>query len=112
MLSLIVLLIFGSLVAYFATQNPQTTTVTLANYPLSDVPLYVVVLFSLLLGIGVSWFLSLFGTISSFFTNKNKETKIRQGNREITQLTKRIHQLELENERLKSKREARDEKSL
>lgn len=112
MLSLIVLLIFGSLVAYFATQNPQTTTVTLANYPLTDVPLYIVVLFSLLMGIGVSWFLSLFGTISSFFTIKKKETKIKQGNREITILTKRVHALELENERLKSEHEVTDEKSM
>lgn len=112
MLSFIVLLVFASLVAYFAAQNLQTTTVTLANYPLTDVPLYAIVLFSLVIGIGVSWFLSLFGTVSSFFTIKKKETKIKQGNREITQLTKRIHELELENEKLKSEHEATDEKSM
>jgi putative membrane protein len=111
-LSLIVILLVGSLVAFFATQNTQTTTVTLANYPLTDVPIYMIVLISLVLGIGVSWFLSLFGSISSFFTLKNKETKIKAGNREITALTKRIHTLELENERLKAEYEERDPKSM
>lgn len=113
MLTLIVVLIFGIGVAFFATQNAQQVSVTLANYELTSVPMYVVVLASLLLGISTAWIISLVGSISSTLTIHGKDTKIKESKKEIADLIKRIHQLELENEKLKAELDRpTDEKSL
>jgi uncharacterized integral membrane protein len=101
MFALIVLVVFGIGVAYFATQNTQPTSITLLSYPVSGIPLYMVVLGSLLLGFVVSWVINLVDVISSALKIHGKENKIKDANKEITELNKRIHQLELENERLK-----------
>lgn len=102
MFSLIVLVVFGIGVAYFATQNTQAISITLAGYPLTGIPLYVIVLGSLLLGFIVSWILSLIGAISSAFKTHGKENTIKDANNQISELTKRVNQLELENEKLKT----------
>ena len=64
MFALIILVIFGIGVAFFATQNTQAISITVANYPLTGIPLYLIVLGSLLLGFLVSWILSFFDVIS------------------------------------------------
>lgn len=113
MFTLIVVLIFGTGVAFFATQNAQQVSVTLANYQLTGVPMYVVVLVSLLLGISISWIISLVGSIFSTLAIHGKDTKIKESKKEIADLIKRIHQLELENEKLKAELDrSADEKSL
>lgn len=113
MFALIVLVVFGIGVAFFATQNTQTVSVTLANYPISGIPLYLIVLGSLLLGFVVSWILSFFGVISSALKLHGKESTIKDANKQISELTKRVHQLELENERLKAESgHPSDDKSL
>lgn len=113
MFALVVLIAFGIGIALFATQNTQSISVTLLNYPLKSVPLYLIVLGSLLLGFVVSWVISLVDVISSAFKIHGKENKIKDANREISELTKRVHQLELENERLKGESgHQSDDKSL
>lgn len=103
MFALIVLIAFGIGVAYFATQNTQNVAVTIANYPISNIPLYLIVLGSLLLGFVVSWVISFVDVISSALKIHRKESTIKDANKEISSLNKRIHELELENERLKGK---------
>ncbi len=113
MFSLIVLVVFGIGVAFFATQNTQLISITLANYPLDGVPLYVIVLGSLLLGFVVSWITNLIDVISSALKIHGKESTIKDANKQISELTKRVHQLELENERLKAESgHPSDDKSL
>ena len=113
MLALIVLFVFGIGVAFFATQNTQAISITFANYSLNGIPLYIIVLISLLLGFAVSWIISLFDIISSAFKIRGKESTIKDANKQISELTKRVHQLELENERLKAESgHPRDDKSL
>lgn len=102
MFALIVLFIIGIGVAFFATQNTQTVYVTLANYNLRGIPLYIIVLGSLLLGFVVSWIISLVDVISSALKIHGKESTIKNANKQISELTKKVHQLELENERLKA----------
>ncbi len=102
MLALIVLIVFGMGAAFFATQNTQTISITLASYPLTGIPLYLIVLGSLLLGFLVSWVINLVGVISSAFKIHGKENTIKDANKQISELTKKVHQLELENERLKA----------
>ncbi|HKC14933.1 MAG TPA: lipopolysaccharide assembly protein LapA domain-containing protein [Patescibacteria group bacterium] len=113
MFALIVLVVFGIGVALFATQNTQATSITLANYPVSGIPLYLIVLGSLLLGFIVSWIISLIDVISSALKIHGKESTIKDANKQIAELTKRVHQLELENERLKGETgHPTDDKSL
>ena len=113
MFALIILVIFGIGVAFFATQNTQAISITVANYPLTGIPLYLIVLGSLLLGFLVSWILSFFDVISSALKIHRKESTIKDANKQISELTKRVHQLELENERLKAESgHPRDDKSL
>jgi len=100
MLSLIILLIFGLLLAYFATQNVQMVSVTLANSKLSDIPMYLVVIVSLLIGIILSWLISLPGAVSSSLAIFNKNKAITTGKKDAVDLNKRIKQLEQDNEKL------------
>lgn len=113
MFALIVLFIFGIGVAFFATQNTQAISITLANYPLTGIPLYLIVLVSLLLGFVVSWIISFVDVIASVLKMHGKENTIKNAGKQISELTKRVHQLELENERLKAESgHPRDDKSL
>ncbi len=113
MLALIVLIVFGIGVAFFATQNTQMISVTLANYSLTGIPLYFIVLGSLLLGFVVSWLISLVDVISSALKIHGKENTIKGANKQISELTREVHQLELENERLKAESgHPSDDKSL
>ncbi len=113
MFALIVLVVFGIGVAYFATQNTQATSIVLGGYTLTGTPLYLIVLGSLLLGFVVSWIISLVDVISSALKIHGKDSAIKDSNKQIAELTKRVHQLELENERLKGETgHPSDDKSL
>ena len=102
MLSLIVVFIFGLAVAFFATQNTRGVNVTLANSELSGVPLYVVVLISILLGLLMGWIISLVSSISSFFRLRGKDAQIQQTQSSVQNLERKVHDLEIENARLQS----------
>jgi lipopolysaccharide assembly protein A len=114
MLTLISVVLFGILSAFFATQNASHITISLASYTFRNVPLYLVVLISLLVGLLLSSLISVVNTLSASLTIHGKDVKIKETKQSLTDLTKRIHQLELENERLKTKHDdrANDEKSL
>lgn len=98
----IVLIIFGIALILFATQNSQTVSINFAGYHLDRIALYLLVLASLLLGFVVSWLMSLFGNISSAFKIRGKENTIKNANKRIADLNKKVNQLEIENERLKT----------
>src|SRR5258708_4069408 len=100
MTSLILLIIFGLGMAFFATQNTGLVHIVLANYLISSVPMYVVVIVSLLLGIVISWFISIVDMMSSTVTIYGKDHEIKKSQETIVELKERIHDLELENAQL------------
>jgi uncharacterized membrane protein YciS (DUF1049 family) len=113
MFALIILFVLGIGIAFFATQNTQTISIILADYHLNGIPLYLIVLVSLLLGVVISWIIGLIGVISSSLKIHGKESTIKDANKQISELTKKVHQLELENERLKAESgHPSDDKSL
>jgi len=113
MLTLIIVLVSGIIVAIFATQNTQPVSVSFLNYQLTSIPLYGVVLGAILFGIFVSWLISMVDTIASHLTIHGKNKTISAVKKESTDLTKRVHQLEIENERLKTELHmSGDDKSL
>ena len=102
MLILILFLVVGGVMAYLAQNNLMLVTLHLGTYVLSDIPLFYIIVGSLLTGLGVAYLIFLFNSIFTAFTMHGKDNKIKQGKSDIVGLTKRIHQLEIENERLKN----------
>lgn len=101
MFTFILFVILALAFGIFATQNTQNVTVTLANYTLSQIPLYIVLGVSLLIGLSVSWINGLFNTFSATMKLRGKEHAIKDSKATIQQLNKKLDQLEAENARLR-----------
>ncbi len=102
MLILILFLVVGSVMVYLAQNNLMLLTLHLWKYVFSGIPLFYVIIGSLLTGLGLAYLSYLVSSIFTGFTIRGKDKKIKQGKSENIDLTKQIHQLELENERLKN----------
>lgn len=101
MLILILFFIAASLVVYLAQNNLIPVTLHLGTYVFSDIPLFYIIIGSLITGLGLAYLMFIVNSVFTAFTMHGKDNKIKQGKSEIVNLTKRIHQLELENEKLK-----------
>lgn len=101
MLALIVMIIFGMLLTFFALENTNGVSMTVLNYTIQNVPLYMVVVGSVLFGLFVGWIMSLMDWISTSLTLKGKESTIKNAQSTINRLENRVHDLEVENARLK-----------
>jgi uncharacterized integral membrane protein len=102
MLTLILFLIVGSIIAYLAQNNLTPVTLHFAKYVFSGIPLFYIIISSLLTGLALAYLVDLVHSIFTGFTIRGKDKKIKQTKGEVVDLTKQIHQLELENERLKN----------
>jgi len=92
----------GSILAYVSKYNLDLVTVNLGKYTITDVPLFYVIIGSLLLGLVISFLMQLFRNISNSFALRSNKKAIKSGQDEVLELTKRVHQLELENEKIKN----------
>lgn len=101
MLILILFLVAGSLLAYISKYNLMPVTVNLGQYIFSGVPLFYVIIGSFIAGLALAYVLSLVPAITSWWALRGKEHEIKNKKNEVLELTKRVHQLELENEKLK-----------
>ncbi|KKT56081.1 MAG: hypothetical protein UX01_C0001G0162 [Candidatus Collierbacteria bacterium GW2011_GWB2_45_17] len=91
----------GSALAYISKFNLAPISVNLGYYVISNVPLFYVIVGSLLIGLVISFLMQLLKNISNAFILRSKKKEIKTSQEEILELTKRVHQLELENEKLK-----------
>ena len=103
MLSLLILIIFGLGAAYFATQNTGLVHLIFGNYLFSGIPLYVVIIGAMLLGVFISWLLSMINSVSSFMTLHSKDSMINEERKKVNELKKKNEELSLELARLKGK---------
>lgn len=101
MLILILFLIIGSGLVYISKFNFTPVSLNLGAYVLPDIPLFYVIIGSLVIGLILSYLVYLIRAISISFTLYGKNKEIKRDKDEILELTRRIHQLELENEKLK-----------
>jgi uncharacterized membrane protein len=99
---LILLLVVGGAMVYLAQNNLTLVTLRLGTYVVPAIPLFYVIIGSLLTGLGLAYLVYLVNSIFTAFTMHGKDNKIKQGKSDIVDLTKQIHQLELENERIKN----------
>jgi len=101
MLVLILFLIVGSVLVYISKFNFVPVTVNLGLHTFSNIPLFYVIVASLLVGLILSYLVYLVHSISTSFAFHGKNKEIKKEKDEVLELTKRVHQLELENEKLK-----------
>ncbi|CAN5205246.1 hypothetical protein BH11PAT1_BH11PAT1_4780 [soil metagenome] len=111
--TLIITILFGGIIAYFATQNTGAVSLTFLQTTIPGIPLYVVMIGSLLVGLFLSWMISLINGIATGVTLRGKDNKIKDYKKENVGLLKQVHQLELENSKLQADTDSSvDDKSL
>jgi uncharacterized integral membrane protein len=103
MLALIFTVIFSIFIGYFATQNTSALTIHFWSYSWSGIPMYLIVLISLLVGLLFAWMFNLLTVISSSLTIKGKDQALLKAKNDNLELIKKVHQLELENTKLAAK---------
>ncbi|AKM83140.1 hypothetical protein A2422_03835 [Candidatus Woesebacteria bacterium RIFOXYC1_FULL_31_51] len=101
MFTLILFLIVGSTLVYISKFNFMPVSVNLGMYVFKDIPLFYVIVSSLLIGLVLSYILYLVHVVSTSLKLRGKNKEIKKDKDEVLELTKRVHQLELENEKLK-----------
>lgn len=106
MLVLIFAIVFGLGLAFFATQNTNGVTITLANIPLPDTPLWTIVVVSILIGIVSASFFNVVNIISSALKLHGKDTAIKGADKTIADLKSEIQSLKVENASLRSKKDS------
>ncbi|MFZ2026675.1 MAG: lipopolysaccharide assembly protein LapA domain-containing protein [Microgenomates group bacterium] len=100
MLILILSLLIGSLLVYTSKYNFQPVSVNLGFAAFSGVPLFYIMMGSLMIGLILSYLASLIQSISTSFILHRKNVEIKKKKDEVLELTKRVHQLEIKNEKL------------
>jgi len=101
-LILILLLVVGSILVYISKFNFTPVSVNLGLYTFSNIPLFYVIVASLLFGLVLSYLIYLVHSISTSFTLRGKDKEIKKDKNAVLELTKRVHQLELENEKIRN----------
>lgn len=100
MLTVIFLVILALGFSYFATLNTQLTTITVPGYAILEVPLYILMGITLVLGLSFFWLISLLDSLSYTMKLRGKEHTIKDAKATIHDLTHRINKLEIENAKL------------
>lgn len=101
MFILIFVLIIGSVLVYISKYNFTPVSVNFGVYAFSNIPLFYVIVGSFLIGLVLSYLVYLVRSIFMSFKLRGKDKEIKKDKDEVLDLTKRVHQLELENEKLK-----------
>lgn len=94
-------MVVGSSLAYLSQDNLMLVSVNFGPYAFSGIPLFYVIIGSLVTGLILSYVLHLVHVISTSFALRGKDNQIKKNEGEVLELTKRVHQLELEKEKLK-----------
>lgn len=103
MFAVIITIIFAIGVAFFATQNTTSVTIHIYQYA-RPVPLYLVVLVSILVGFILAWILHLLDAFASLFALRGKDTVIKREKKENIELTNKVHSLEVEKSQLEKEK--------
>jgi uncharacterized integral membrane protein len=102
MLALILMLLVGSGLVYISKFNFTPVSVNFGLYKFDDIPLFYVIVSSLVVGLALSYLIHLTSEISNSFKFRGKDKEIKKNKDEVLELAKRVHQLELENEKIKN----------
>lgn len=109
MLSLIVTILFALAIAYFAIQNTIGVTLVLANNILTGVPLYFIVIGSVLTGVILASIISGLNAFSAYQRLRGKEQIIAADKEQIQGLQEKVMTLEAENTQLRTEHARTDD---
>ncbi len=101
MFSLILLVLSALGFGYFATQNTLTLPLTFGAFSTPQLPIYVIVGASLLLGLLIAWLISILSSLATAMILRDRDKEIKDDKETIHTMTKRINELEIENANLK-----------
>jgi len=102
MIILILTVVLGIAFAFFATQNTGHVSVYIGSFNLSNIPLYQVILGSIITALIVAGFIYFLKSLSSSLTINEKDDELKKTKDELAEITKEAHKLEIENTKLKS----------
>ena len=100
MIAIILLLVVGSVLVYLSKFNFMLVSVNLGMYTIADIPLFYVIIISVLVGLVLGYLAYLFHAIGNSYKLRGKNKLIEKNKEQVLELTKRVHQLELENKKL------------
>lgn len=103
MLAVIITIIFAIAVAFFATQNTALVVINALQYSKS-VPLYLVVLVSILAGFILAWILHLLDAFAFLFALRGKDKVIEKEKKTNSELVHKVHDLEVEKAKITSEK--------
>lgn len=113
MLILFLAIVLSIVFSLFATQNTGLITLYFYSISLPNIPIYLVVLASILLTFVISLMIQFIKNLFSGMTISNQKSKIKELKRELAEVTKDFHKLELENAKFKNELgEPQDENSI
>ena len=97
----------------FATQNTGLITLYFYNFSTPNLPIYLVILASALVAFAFSLILQVIKNLSSGMTISGQKNKIKELKKELAEITREHHKLELENAKFKAELgEPEDENSI
>ncbi len=102
MLGLLLTVAFGLLFAFFATQNTAITVVKFLPITFFALPLYVVVIASMLIGLLIGSIIHMTQLFSSWSILRGKDSTIKKSKKIELEQQQKIRELELENTKLKT----------
>jgi uncharacterized integral membrane protein len=102
MVSILLIVIFGLGIGYFATQNTVPVALRVGDFIWPDVPLYVVGVGSVFLGLFIAWIFYVARTLSTSLTIFGKDREMSRARRTMAELEHRIHELEVTNAQLRA----------
>lgn len=113
MLILFLAIVLSIIFSIFATQNTGLITLYFYSYSLQNIPIYLVILASILSAFVISLLVQVIKNLSSGMTISNQKGRIRVLKRELAEVTKDLHKMELENAKFKNELgEPQDENSI
>lgn len=114
MIVLLTMVLLSLLAAFFAQQNTNPVSIQIGGYVFDGIPLYIVILGSVLIGVFMSWIISLVNSLTSVIFLHKQENIMQELRKSVGELIRRVHTLEViqNNHHKKEEKEETDENSL
>jgi uncharacterized membrane protein (DUF106 family) len=101
MLTLFLTVVVSILLSMFATLNTGTVSLHFGYFTISNAPVYLAILIPVLLTLAVSLIVHVIRNLTSILIISGQKKKINGLRRELAEVTKNYHKLELENAKFK-----------
>lgn len=103
MFTLVFAIIFGLALSFFAMQNTSLVTITVANIPINNIPVWVIMVVSMLIGLVFASYFNVLNIITATFKLHDKDKSIKGADKEIVNLKDEISRLKEKNINLQAK---------